>query len=278
VQVTWTAPVDDGGFPVTAYLVEVWSFGSVWTDSIVPASPTATTIGGLMNGIPYTVTVTAINAAGAGATSAPSAEVVPAGPMPVPVPVNSPSAPAMGVATAGKASAVVRWAAPADDGGAPITAYEVRAYRGGLLVGVAAAPAGATAVTVTGLVNGRPHTFAVSAINSFGTGPESALSPAVTPRTVPGAPKIAKVSPARRAVVVKWAAPASNGGASITGWLVRTYAGTKLVKSTIVRAAANSVSVAGLTGGRSYTFRVQAKNVAGAGAWSGASKAVKPNR
>ena len=90
--------------------------------------------------------------------------------------------------------------------------------------------------------------------------------------------KIAKVSPARRAVVVKWAAPASNGGAAITGWVVRTYAGTKLVKSTTVRAAARSVTVAGLTPGRSYTFRVQARNVAGTGTWSGASKAVKPNR
>jgi hypothetical protein len=272
--VSWQAPASDGGSPITGYTVLGWIDTTVVSSTAAPAGATSLTVPGLQNGTAYSFTVTATNAAGAGPGSDHSDVVTPSGPSTV----TAPTAPGIGNPTTYKASARVRWSAPADDGGAPLTGYQVRTYRGTTLVAVTSAPAGTTSVAVTGLTLGRAHTFAVAAVNEAGTGGWSQRSVAVTPRTMPGAPTMGTVTPARSAVVVKWAAPASNGGAAISGYVVRAYSGGKLVKAVTVSATARSVTVPKLTPGRSYTFRVQAKNVVGGGTWSAASKAVKPNR
>ena len=87
-------------------------------------------------------------------------------------------------ATAGNGSASVTWTAPAN-GGAPITSYTVTPYAGGVAqpaTTVSGNPP-ATSATITGLTNGTSYTFTVSATNAIGTGPASAPSNAVTPRT-----------------------------------------------------------------------------------------------
>jgi Fibronectin type III domain len=98
----------------------------------------------------------------------------------------------IGSASFGNASATVRWTAAADNGGSAITGYLVRVLdSAGTQVG-ALRPAAATAasLTVTGLANGSAYRFQVAAANAVGTGPNSALSAAVIPATVPGAPVI----------------------------------------------------------------------------------------
>ena len=104
--------------------------------------------------------------------------------------VQVPSAPTIGTPTAGNAQAVVRWSAPVDDGGGALTGYQVRVVdAGGAQVGaLRPAPATATSVTVTGLANGSAYRFQVSASNSAGAGPYSALSAAVTPTTTAPCP------------------------------------------------------------------------------------------
>ena len=97
--------------------------------------------------------------------------------------VTAPSAPTIGTASAGNASATARWTAPTDDGGSGITGYSVKVLdNAGTQVG-ALRPAGATAttLTVTGLTNGTTYRFQVAATNSAGTGAYSALSDGVTP-------------------------------------------------------------------------------------------------
>ncbi len=97
---------------------------------------------------------------------------------------TAPAAPTGVTATAGNGSASVLWTAPAD-GGSPITSYTVTPY----LDGTAQTPTvvtgnpPATGTTVTGLTNGSVYTFAVSATNAVGPGPQSAQSPPVTPST-----------------------------------------------------------------------------------------------
>jgi subtilisin family serine protease len=190
----------------------------------------------------------------------------------------APSAPGVGTVTPGKGSAVVRWSAPADPGTSAVSGYVVKAYASGTLVRSLTAAATARSLTVTGLTNGRAHTFRVSATNAAGTGPASAASASVTPRTVPTAPKLGTVSPAKEALVVRWAAPASNGGSAITGYLVRTYSGGYAQTSTTVSASARTLTVRSLVATAPYTVRVQAINAAGGGTWSAASAVVRPNR
>ena len=123
-------------------------------------------ITGLANGTPYFFVVTAVNQGG---ESAYSNE---AGAMPITVP----GAPADVTAAAGNGEAVVSFAAPADNGGSPITGYTVTSSPGNIITTGAAA-----SITVTGLTNWTAYTFTVQAVNAAGTGPASAASNAATP-------------------------------------------------------------------------------------------------
>ena len=76
----------------------------------------------------------------------------------------------------------MRWAAPVSNGGATVSSYLVRAYRGTTLVKTLTARAGSTALVVTGLAARVGYRFTVTAVNSVGAGPASAPSLTVYPR------------------------------------------------------------------------------------------------
>ena len=192
--------------------------------------------------------------------------------------VQVPGAPTALSAQPLAASVRVRWAPPDEDGGAPVTGYRISTYRPGHPTTVLTAPASAGNIVVPRLVNGAGYRFAVSAVNEAGAGGLSALTATVTPRTVPGAPRIGTVRAARSAAVVRWTAPTADGGAVIDRYVVRVFAGGKLVKAVPAGSAARSLTVRGLTPGKAYAFRVLAKNAAGLGAASGLSSRVTPRR
>lgn len=191
---------------------------------------------------------------------------------------TAPSAPRIGKPNAGPAAARVRWSAPTLDGGSPVTSYVVKAYRGWTLVKTVTVSANAREVVVRGLVNGRAHTFLVQATNSAGTSLHSVRSAAVTPKTKPSAVRIGAPRALRKAAVVRWAAPSSNGGAAISAYVVRVYRGSTLVKSVTVSARARSVTVSRLLPGRAHRFTVAAKNALGYGPASAKSRSVTPRR
>ncbi len=76
--VSWSAPAN-GGSPITSYTVTPYLAGVAQTATQVSGSPPATTtqVTGLTNGSAYTFTVSATNAVGTGAASAPSQPVTP---------------------------------------------------------------------------------------------------------------------------------------------------------------------------------------------------------
>ncbi|MCX2747523.1 fibronectin type III domain-containing protein [Arthrobacter sp. MI7-26] len=180
--VSWTAPAN-GGSAITSYAVTPSAGGTALAPVTVTGAPpaTSTTVTGLSNGTAYTFTVTATNAVGTSAPSAASPPVTPTAP-------TVPGAPAGVTATAGNASAVVSWTAPAN-GGSPITSYAVTPSSGGTAlapVTVSGSPP-STAATVTGLTNGMAYTFTVTATNAVGASTASPASAPVTPTApVPG--------------------------------------------------------------------------------------------
>ncbi|MFL6004541.1 MAG: fibronectin type III domain-containing protein, partial [Nocardioides sp.] len=229
--VNWTPPASNGGSAITGYEVRVVNATTnAQVGALRPAGAAATSlvVTGLTNGTQYQFQVRAINGVGASAYSALSNTVTPA---------TVPGAPQILNATAGNASATVRWNAPGNNGGSPITGYEVLVFNDDANVQVGALrPAGATATSlvVNGLTNGTRYRFQVRAVNAVGSSAFSNLSNNVRPATAPGAPGIGNASsgvpgggrvvaraaaPTFRATA-RWTAPKSNGGAAITGYVV----------------------------------------------------------
>ncbi len=81
-SVSWTPPGNSGASPITSYVVTAYdgciAQGSMTIGGSPP--PAGVQFAGLTNGVAYTFTVAAVNGAGAGPPSAPSAKVVPSGP------------------------------------------------------------------------------------------------------------------------------------------------------------------------------------------------------
>ena len=89
---------------------------------------------------------------------------------------------------------------------------------------------------------------------------------------IPGAPTIGIATAGNTQATVTFTAPASNGGAAITGYSVTASPGG------ITQAATGSpFTFTGLTNDTSYTFTVTATNSVGTGAASVASNAVTPS-
>ncbi len=200
----------------------------------------------------------------------------------VAVPANAaviPGAPSAVTGVAGNGSVSLSWTAPSSDGGAAISGYRITPYVGGNAQAPILTGSAATTRNVTGLTNGTAYSFAVAAINAAGTGPDSALSAAVTPSagpTVPGAPTAVVGNPGNRSVALSWNTPASNGGSAITGYVVTPYVGGTAQAPIPTGSASASFNVTGLTNGTAYTFAVAATNAVGTGASSTQSASVTP--
>jgi predicted phage tail protein len=178
---------------------------------------------------------------------------------------------------AGNAEATVSWTAPAVTGGAPITGYTVTAAPGG----ATCTTTGAVTCTVTGLTNGTAYTFTVVATNGVGNSAASEPSASVTPMapaTVPGAPTGVSVVPGDRRLTVSWTAPASNGGAAITDYVVqfRTVGAPTWTTATDGVSTATTAVITGLTNGTAYQVRVATVNSVGESSATQAARTHTP--
>jgi Ca2+-binding RTX toxin-like protein len=176
VTLSWTAPLSNGGSPITGYNVQVRSGTTIIRTDPVGTGTTAT-ITGLTNGTAYRFAVQAVNANGPGAFSALSAAVTPA---------TTPGAPVLGAVTQGAAGGAltlnVAWTPPASNGGTAITGYTVSAYNAaGTLVQSVVVGSGTRNRTFTFTTVG-PFAFDVSASNAVGDGPASTRSALVNAR------------------------------------------------------------------------------------------------
>ena len=279
VTLTWTSG-GDGGAAITKwkYLKKVGdTWDKVWTD--VPnsgASTTSYTVPNLTNETVYRFKVQAENIRGSGPESDESAEVTPSGATP-------PAKPTGLTVTKGNGTVALSWTA-GSDGGSAITGWKYRKKVDNAWdatwTAVPNSGAGTTSYTVPDLTNGKAYTFKIRAVNAKGDGAESDESAAVTPSTTPAKPTGLTGTAGDTTVKLKWTS-GGDGGSAITGWKY-----TKKVDNawdadwtTIPSSGASTTSytVANLTNGKAYTFKVHAVNANGDGAESDESAAVTPS-
>ena len=118
VDLSWTAPADDGGSNITGCRIERSTDGSSWTDLVVDTRSVTTSYQaiGLTGGITHWFRMSARTVVGEGLV----ATAVSA------VPYRTPEAPRGVVATAGDRLAFISWVGPAFAGGSVVLRYEVR--------------------------------------------------------------------------------------------------------------------------------------------------------
>jgi hypothetical protein len=175
---------------------------------------------------------------------------------------STPSAPTNVTAVPGAGQATVSFT-----GSFGASSYTVTSSPGGFQATGSSSP-----IVVSGLTNGQPYTFAVTASNAAGTSGASAPSSSVMPYTVPGAPVNVSAAPGDGSARVNFTQPPSNGGNPIQYYTVTASPGGQAANGT-----GSPITVSGLTNGVMYTFTVTATNTAGAGTPSAATNAVIPD-
>ncbi|HEY7148810.1 MAG TPA: fibronectin type III domain-containing protein [Gaiellaceae bacterium] len=127
-------------------------------------------------------------------------------------PASVPDAPTNVTGVAANGSVNLSWTAPASDGGSQITSYRITPYIGANAQTPIITGTPATSRNITGLANGTTYTFRVAAINSVGTGPDSAPSPPVTP---PGYSSIVFTDGFESGSLSAWDGLLGNGSATV---------------------------------------------------------------
>lgn len=216
--VSWSAPSSDGGSAVLDYVAEAYSAesGGSPVESCSTATPSERScqIEPLTGGTAYYVSVYAQNAVGDGAASSRVRAVAGA----------VPSAP-RSVHVARVATGIeVHWLPPASTGSSAITSYTARAFTSSSSSADAVAACSTTELTctITGVSSTTRYYVAVLAANASGEGAPSArvLS---TVAGAPTAPRSVTVTRGDGFAKVRWTAPASTGGSTITRYVARAH-------------------------------------------------------
>ena len=255
VMLSWVQP--SGGAALTDYEYEQDGSGT-WTSTGGKAP--SHTVTGLTNGQSYTFRVRAVNSAGASAASG-SRTATPT--------TTAPEAPESLSFTPGDQQVTLRWRAPTNDGGEPITHYEYEQDGSGTWISTGGT---ATSHTVTGLNNGQTYMFRVRAVNALGSGAvvtrDATPSPSTGggggggggggPRqTVPDAPMNLVAEATDAAVTLTWDAPEDDDGSAITDYEYRIDGRGSWIS---IGSTQTTHTVTGLVNGTAYVFEVRAVN------------------
>jgi titin len=211
VALSWDAPSDLGGIDLEGYriyrtdgdherlmLVEVGLGTRIYKDK------------GLVNGKKYSYWISAFNSHGESDHS----EKVDATPGKVPEAPTSVAAEAQGE------KVIITWAAPANNGGAPILDYTIlRRIIGGDPEPVGTAGSGEPSYTDEESEAGTEYFYAVKARNRMGYSAESEEAE-VTALGPPGPPENLDTASGDGYVEITWSTPLFTGGSPVTGFTV----------------------------------------------------------
>jgi hypothetical protein len=244
INLSWNAAPNNGS-ALTKYVVE--GAGETWELS---PSQRVLEVGDLENGTPYTFTVTAHNAEGAGDTAT-SPSITPSAD--VPDPVGSVEA------TANKDGTVTVTWDEANGQGNDVTGYQVEAIASGEQIVVGQANGTTLDVPAGSLDYGTSYVFQVTTLAGSAASAPSAQSNPATPFNVPDAPLdlLAQSSTSTAGTIdVSWSQPSHNGR-DIQKYIVRAGTQTKEV------TGGTEASLSGFGTNEQVSVSVTAVNEAG---------------
>ncbi|XP_021713428.1 twitchin isoform X4 [Aedes aegypti] len=259
---SWKVPLDDGGSPITNYIVERYEPLGYWTKASSFVRSTHYDNMGMENNKQYSFRVRAENQYGISDPLILEEPIIARYPFTVPDPPNPPR-----VSDWDASYVTVTWERPLMDGGSRIQGYrfEYRDVTDSTWI-VCNFLIKDNSYQVYNLVPGREYEFRVRAQNAAGVSKPSASSKRfkihgkITPPSAPGAPAVIKVG--KSFVDLSWTPPASDGGSRITGYYVerRDIGGARWVKCNESNIPVTELTITNLIEGGVYEFRVYAVN------------------
>jgi len=256
-SIRWSAP-SDGGATITDYQIELSSNGGLTWQRVAkdPSTLSNFTLINLSPSNTYSVRVSAVNSAGAGAFSEPFVFNTSA--------LQLPQAPAsIRFSNLKTTSVSVSWTAVTSL--PKVTGYrlEIADANGDWKI-IPMKVASATTVAVTGLRAGTSYQVRVAALNSEGPSTFTASSF----RTIAIAPSpptsLAATEIGANSIKVSWLSPTFDGGSSISRYLVEISGGGSAWKTAgMVEDSSNSLTIGQLAPATKYSFRVKAVNEVG---------------
>lgn len=248
ITLTWSAPSDDGGQPVTGYVIDAADAGGTFARV---ASTTSTTWleSGLPEGHARQYVIRATNALGEGTPA-------PGGPATT---FRRPDA-VVDLRSDGTRNAIeLSWSEPGA-GGTPITAYRV--YSSGTLV--VELPASATGFRDAPLAGNTTRSYDVSAVNAVGEGPRAATT--ATAYATPTEPihLSAVAGPLPGQITLAWDPPVDDGGQLILHYAIDA-GDTESTLARVASTAALSWVESDLGEGQTRHYVVRAANALGEG-------------
>ena len=254
IKIQWNPPSDNGGTAITGY--KIYLNTAVYSDSVDPTMNTFT-ISGLTIGLTYTIGISATNAVGEGSTA--SITSLAAG---VPSMMNTPR-----ISSSSTTNIYVAWDPPSFNGGSPITSYVVRRDDG-------PSTSFLTPITTTDQfynflalsISKLYYRIQVAAVNSIGQGPYSTIATFVS-AAAPSVPTNFKVTTQSTTEIdLSWGAPASDGGCSVTGYIIYYELADSPGFSTLYdgRYISHLLNYAVIrpiiSASKSYRFKIQSRN------------------
>nr|XP_032836799.1 immunoglobulin-like and fibronectin type III domain-containing protein 1 isoform X6 [Petromyzon marinus] len=267
VTMTWQPPLDDGGRPVSRYLVERRQADK---RSWVPVGDAAGDAASFKTdkvdeGKAYQFRVRAVNSEG-------ESDALESGTVTIEKQATPPSAPGSPRATnVTKNTVSLMWTEPKNTGGAPVASYVLEKRNRGTVAWSYASTSAIydTQHTVKGLDEGTWYEFRVTAVNSAGRSEPSAVSQPALPKEplkCPGSVHGLAVSKlAAQGFTLSWKPPVDGGDPE--GYIVETCpeGSSEWTRANKALATQPSYTVGGIHDRRMYFVRVTAVNETGLG-------------